>query len=436
MTLHRSLGLVLAVLLHLLGCEGGAGDSDSSGDTAGGPDPRLENTAAFVEDGPYRSVLASCIAVTSRRDSCRLEDLPLLGMEVDAPDIPIVMEHVAVSHDWMGQRFEQVLAVLPEEILQLMGGVTAVVIDDDIRPSSYHSWTGAIYLDPANLWLTNEERATIGTEPDYRRGFGVGLAFRSLSRHVLGDEYAYPFYPLSGSQERTLDEIRYRVASLLLHELAHANDYFPPATIADLDWKLTVATAADQGRDGRVSERLAIEDPLTSEQLFGLARVRFRGIEATRLQEAITAAEVADSFALDFASHDYSYTTVREDVAMLFEEAMMKYLFDIDRDIAFTPTPTSPASCSDYVVAWGTRNRIGDVEVIERARFVVSELMPETDFSSFFESLPLPTFMQSGLDWCSNLQLGADARARRSSSSDRIARWNERVAADVGEPHE
>ena len=75
-------------------------------------------------------------------------------------DTDAIMQRLVVSHDWMGQRFKEVLDILPAEILQLMSGVTAVVIDDDIRPSYYTNWTGAIYLDPANLWLTNDDSLT------------------------------------------------------------------------------------------------------------------------------------------------------------------------------------------------------------------------------------------------------------------------------------
>jgi hypothetical protein len=355
-------------------------------------------------------------------------------MDVEVPEIDDIMQRLVVSHDWMGERFGEALALLPWEILDLMGAVTAIVIDDDIRPSYYSSLTGAIYLDPATLWLTNEEKATVSTEPDYRAGFGAELGFRSLGRYVLNDDYAYDYYPLDGTQEREIEDILYRLSALLLHELGHANDYFPPSIIADLDPNQSLAQAGNAWKPERVSERLTADSPLSSEMLLGLAEVMFRGQAASDSQRALSAAEVGASFETDVASDDYNYSTPREDVAMLFEEAMMKYLFDIDRDIAFTPRPEDAAGCSDYIVDWGNRNRVGHVEVIDRAEFVVTEMLPGLDWGLFFEELPFPTPMQMGLDWCSNLQLGVPP-SFSAAGADRDELFDERVWMDVGVPH-
>jgi hypothetical protein len=357
-------------------------------------------------------------------------------MEVDVPEIDDIMQRLVVSHEWMGERFLEALALLPLEILDLMGAVTAIVIDDETRPSYYSSRTGAIYLDPALLWLTNEEKATVSTEPDFRNGFGADLGFRSLGRYVRNDAYAYPFHPLDGTEEREIGDILYRLAALLLHELAHANDYFPPSIIADLDANQSVAQAADTWAPERVSQRLTTNSPLTSDLLFGLAEVMFRGQPTSASQRALSAAEVGAGFEPDVASDDYGYSTPREDVAMLFEEAMMKYFFDIDRDIAFTQVPADPAKCSDYIVEWGNRNRVGEEDVIARAEFVVTEMLPGLlDSSLFFDELPFPTPMQTGLDWCSNLELGVQALSVRAFRADPVELWNERVRMDVGQPH-
>jgi hypothetical protein len=432
--------LLVAAVSLLQACGGGGGDSGSSGDDPPRPPPALENTRPFVADGPYAAVLKPCITAASTEDSCTLTDLPLLGMEPAAPDIESdiesIMHRLVVSHDWMGQNFEAALAVLPEEILQLMSGVTAIVIDDDIRPSYYSSLRGAIYLDAAYLWLTNEEKATVTTKEDYRSHFADELAFRSLARYVKDDDYAYPYYPLDGSEERMISDIRYPLAKVLLHELAHANDFFPPAAIGSLDPNLTLVEASQTLSDDRISEQLTAWSPLTSETMLVLARVMFRGESATDEQKALSAAEVGQEFEADVANDDYAHNTIREDLAMLFSEAMMKYYFDIDRDIAYTPNPTDGTGCSAYIVEWGNRNRIGDPEVKVRAQFVVSALLPEGDFDLFFQDLALPTPMQEGLDWCSNLQLGAPQQLLQAFSADRIRSWDERVLRDVGPPRE
>jgi hypothetical protein len=93
---------------------------------------------------------------------------------------------------------------------------------------------------------------------------------------------------------------------------------------------------------------------------------------------------------------------------MLFEEAMMKYHFGIDRDIAFTDLPlTIRPTCDDYRVRWGVRNRLGDLAVRPRAEFVAAELLPGVDFATFFDGFPAPTSMAIDQGWCSNLTLGA-----------------------------
>jgi hypothetical protein len=251
---------------------------------------------------------------------------------------------------------------------------------------------------------------------------------------VKDNDYAYPYYPLDGSEERTISDLLYPLARLLLHELAHANDFFPPAAIGSLDRNLTLVEASQALSDERVSEQLTARSPLTSQMMLALARVMYRGEPASDAQKALTAAEVGGEFEADVANDDYAHNTIREDLAMLFSEAMMKYFFDIDRDIAYTPDPTDATVCSAYIVEWGNRNRIGDPEVKVRAQFVVSALLPEGDFDLFFQDLALPTPMQNGVDWCSNLQLGVPQPLLQALSADRIGSWDERVHGDVGPP--
>ena len=396
-----------ALALTLLGCGGGGGGGGTqTGDgNALPPQPELANVSAFVATSPYAGVLPGCVAAEQQSESCTLDTLPLIGLEHDNPDIPAIMARVVVSHDWMGERFEAVLSRLPADILQLLKGVTAIVIDDDIRPSFYTTLTGAIYLDPANLWLTNAEKATINQEDDFRSGFGSALAFRSLWRYVLNNANAYGYYSLDGDEVRQLGDIIYRLAALLYHALAHANDFFPPDIIGGLDTAEAVVVAARRLDGLRVAQQLAGDSPLQSDTLRSLAGVMFGGDTPSAAQRAFTANEVGEWFVADRASDDYAYSSIYEDVAMLFEESMMKYHFNIDRDVAFTTAPTNLNNCGEYVVGWGNRNRIGDAEVKARARYVVAELLPGAELDNFFDNLPLPTEMVPGADWCANIRL-------------------------------
>ena len=173
--------------------------------------------------------MLACTVQLRNGNECSLLTLPMIGMEFADPDVEDIMSRVLVSHDWMGERFRQVLQTMSREILLLTSALSASVISHHIRPSFYTGQTAAIYLDPAGLWLTPEEQATVDTAPDYRAGFGNALAFRMPWRYVRDNEYVTRT-PSSGT--RTVEDIRFRMAALLVHELAHANDFFSPARVA------------------------------------------------------------------------------------------------------------------------------------------------------------------------------------------------------------
>jgi hypothetical protein len=283
--------------------------------------------------------------------------------------------------------------------------VTGIVIAADIRPSHYRPDTGAIYLDPADLWLTASERATISKEEDFRSGFSNGLGFRSLWRYVEGNSYAYDDYPLNGTvSSRSISDIVRPMAALLFHELAHANDFMPPALVAQLNPQLTAAAAIDSMDGSLISTELRLQNPLTSQMQYELGRVMFRGITATENQKQLTAEQVGLDFAIDGSSDSYNYSSQYEDVAMLFEEVMMKRHFNIDRELAFTDAPPATgATCANYVVRWGVRNRIGNPLVKARAQSILYKVLGVTDTTAYFSALPAPRTMTNGVSWCSSI---------------------------------
>jgi hypothetical protein len=393
-----------AALLFLGACSGGGTTAYDLG--PGGSDPDLSDISVYVSDGPYAEVLKAC-STADMASLCTLGTLPLIGYDSPAPTIPDVMSRVLVSHPWMALRFEEVLNQLPPDMLTLFKGVTAIVIDSDIRPSFYSGGTAAIYLDPASLWLTNEEKATISRVADYRSNFGAALQFVELWRYVKDNDYAYASYSLTGTETRQFSDITYPLARLLFHELAHANDLLPPGYQPVLDPQMTPYQAILSLADVTIAERLHAASPLTSELWLSLAQVLYRGVPATLEQISYSADVVGASFESDVANETYSYSSKHEDVAMLFEEAMMNYHFGIDRDIAFTGLPlTISPECDDYRVRWGVRNRLGDPDVKPRAEFVAAELLPGVNFATFFAGFPEPTSMAIDQGWCSNLILG------------------------------
>ncbi len=391
----------LFILFVIASCGGG---DDGNTAVAGNQDTGdFADLAAYKTDSPYASIITDCVRAQTEAQLCRLNRLPLIGMESETPTIDEIMDRVVVSHAWMGARFEEVLENVPPEMLPVFKALTAVVIDDDIRPAYYTSQTGAIYLDPAFLWLSVDEKRTINTKQDFRSGYDDPLAFRAYSQYVLNGQRVASVGSLTDNTTRELDDILYLISRLLLHELAHANDFFPPHMLdqlnaADNPWSASTAVS-----DERISTRLTNNDPLTSSVMYSLGGVMYRGESPSAADLAITAPEVGEEFEADGAVDNYAYSTQYEDTAMLFEIAMMKYLFDIDHEVAFTDAPEDEAFCQEYIIRWGQHGRIGDNDVRARAQFVVSELMPSLETSLFFQELPLPQSLPVDVDLCSIL---------------------------------
>jgi len=386
LTPHRQWLKIALTALIIAGCNGDDAQND------------LADAYTYKANSPYNGVMESCINPENRRDFCSLGTLPVLGMEYNNPGVAQIMERVVVSHDWMGARFEELLNRMPSALLPLFKGITAVVIDDDIRPAYYTTSTGAIYLDPAFLWLSVAEKRTINPQQDYRAGFDDPLAFRQLSRYVRDGQVAYRIASLTDNSTRSFEDITLLAARLLLHELAHANDFIPPGNYHQLNPNHTVSDAVSTLVDQWVSTRLSDSEPLVSDVMFSLAGVMYSGDDPTIDDLEITASEVGNAFEPDAAGDDYGYTSQFEDLAMLFESTMMKYFFDADYEMAFTGVPENPSFCDYYQIGWGVRNRIGDSDVKPRAEFAAKELLPNTLFGSFFEDLDSPTEISG--DWC------------------------------------
>lgn len=370
---------------------------------------RKAKTFAYNADSPYAADLVNCVYSNSLTSSCTLKQTPLLAQEAEnttAPTTKSIMDRVVVSHQWMGKRFEDFLTNNDpnNDIKNLLRATTAIVIAYDVRPSFYWAATGAIYLDAENFWLTPQERDTINEAPDFRADFGKDLQFVMPWRYVKDNDYASQSYSRLSRVERTAEDALYRLTSLMYHELAHANDFFPSYEWYSHNSNLRVLDAAISS--SFESDELAITFPLTSQEMYGLAQVRFAGETATATQKAYLPIDVEGFFSPDSATDFYGYSSTREDYAMLFEELMMKNRFNIVRDVAITNQPTGDnITSSDYVVKWGQRGRIGDNKLRERVLFSASRVLPEFDSESAMEAVPAPIQMIEGDSWIDNLTI-------------------------------
>lgn len=370
-------------------------------------DELLSNTYAYRAEAPEAAAALRCAKAETVAQSCSLATLAPIAFTHPQPSVANIMERVLVSHPWMGQRFEQLLMLMPEDIHYLLGGVTAIVIDDDIRPSYYTRLTGAIYLDPANLWLTPQEREQISAAPDYRAAYAGQMSFRSLWR------YNIPGWSEPMSGERSIEDIEPRLAALLFHELAHANDIFPRHYYqqADVNQSFVMLTETIAQQTGSNSESNYLSTifqtlyPLNSQSMLRIAEILYKGYTPTAAERALTAAEVGAALEQEGANDEYAYTSQFEDLAMLFEEAMMKLHYGAERDIVFANLPAAndtAVDCDDYTVGWGMRNRLGDPAVKPRAQWVVEHLLTERDYSILFDTLEPARPIPNGLGWCTS----------------------------------
>jgi hypothetical protein len=433
---HRYIYICILLAVFLAACTGGGGGGSAPAPTQQPanntvpttqnpiannssnkiPPPNLPSTDAYRLDAETRSlafavdeedrrsdVLVYCTVMIRGNDACSFNDLPLIGMETDNPTVDDIMSRAVVTHPWMATRLQDLLEIMPPEVLLMMRGATAIVVSSGINVSYYTAQTGAMYLSAEGMWLTQAEEAVLTDEPDERIASQRRFKWLMLWRYVEGDTDIRSF-------SRSLTSLKRSTTALLFHELAHANDYYP-------------IHAADQfvragpiwyniNPDVITSEHLASTYPLQSEYMFDFAAVGFGGGPATQAQLDSVAEDIVGEFSNDHANDYYNYYTNREDLAMAFEEAMLMYTLNLHRDVAVVSVPEIAENCGDYLVAWGQRGRIGDPAVAARSLYAVQRLLPEaaSGVAAMLDEMPIPAQMQEGVDWCTNITLGAPSQ--------------------------
>ncbi len=373
-------------------------------------DTRVAKVFPYNKNSPYKDDLTHCVYSNTLTSSCTLNKLPLIAKEIQnsssTPDINTIMDRVVVSHQWMGDRFKEFLTNNDphNDIKKLLRATTAIVISYDVRPSFYWAATGAIYLDADNFWLTAQERDTINEAPDFRADFGNDLKFIMPWRYVKNNDYASEYIPASVRINRTASSGLYQLSSLMYHELAHANDFFPSSEWATHSSQMRILDAALSS--DFESDQLSITLPLQSQTMRDLAQVSFAGEDADETQKSYLPSDIQTFFSPDIATDFYAYSSLREDYAMLFEELMMQKRFNIFRDVAITNQPTGDnVSVRDYIVTWGQRGRIGEESIKPRVLFSASRVLPEFDSVAAINSIPAAIEMTQGNNWIENLSI-------------------------------
>lgn len=357
---------------------------------------------AYQPDSPHAEALESCIYNNLVDRSCTFQQLPLIGQQTDNPDVADIMQRVLVSHAWMGERFEQYLnqSVAAQDMLQLLRATTAIVISYDVRPSFYWSATGAIYLDANNFWVTPQERDTLNDQPDFRSSFGNDLQFFIPWRYVKNNAYYLNngSYPVAERQSKTFTDLEASITWLMYHELGHANDFFPPAKWQSISRSTSPLRYISDNEPN--STAFSQSYPLHSTEMASLAQVSFAGSTATEAQKNLNAQDVSLFFEPDDAPAYYSYSTIREDYATLFERFMMSYRMGVSADVAVVPSDSD-----NFEVVWGQRDRFNEARIQPRVEAVVTQILPAINVSDIQPNLPQPQLMTPGLGWVENLQI-------------------------------
>ena len=175
-----------------------------------------------------------------------------------------------------------------------------------------------------------------------------------------------------------------------------------------------------------LSPRLQAQYPQYSTLLQRLAEVRFFGEEPTDEEAALGADVVGPEFAVDGGLDFYAYASIREDLAELFEAAMMKAVYDIDMHVAFTNQPPEgdeDYECDELVVGWGAGKRLGDESVAVRAGWVLAEIFGPSDAIDDFvaEQSGTQRLMEPGVGLCANLRRGLGLASRSGDGIRRLA---------------
>jgi len=393
-------------------------------------DTKVGRVHPYRATSSFASALGRCVYSAalvwsgSVNTMCKTSELPLIDQSggVTLPSVDAVMDRVLVSHDWMGANLEAFLRQQDPDgdFRRLLGSVNAVIVGAHVRPSFYSSATGAIYLDADNLWLTPAERDVIDESPDFRSSFDSALNYAEPWRYVSGNQYASPAYPETLRTTRSLGNLVPDLASLLYHELGHANDFFPTATRAALDGSIPIWSNGVSRISARLlpSDVLTTQYPLQSAEEHALAQVKFAGVAANATQSGYTPLQVSAFFTVDGATDEYNYLTQYEDLAMLFEEFMMATRRGIRRDVAFTTKYSAGMTGADLAVAWGQRGRIADANVKPRIKLALAQMAPWID-PALVDALPAPIAMRAGESWTANLSqtLPASVASRYRASA-------------------
>ncbi len=325
---------------------------------------------------------AQCLSQPHAPSTCTLESLDFLA-DTNNPDIHRILNQSFVTDTELRSRLAHQLQALPTELLSLFGSITALVIHPDISLSLFSPSTGAIYLSPdfliapTNVFepLLNPDQAINCTPHNpiafiHRYSYHNQVAFNDM---VLTQSYLPIKTLFQGSQLSLVKRQQLAFSAVIIHELAHANDFYPKAVLEGRNLYVT-PNELISSNTGAISNELSALYPLYDQD--GLMASLGKPFESTETPEQLMN-HIQSAFLKSGANDAYSFSRPTEDLAMLFEAWAMKAFFDIDRDTAFTLIPQhSLIACQNEAISGFIRNRLFDDDVYPRAKWLASILLP------------------------------------------------------------
>lgn len=346
------------------------------------------------ENGPYNKMLLKCAYVKDRNNSCPINELPLIGQTDKKITIKSILNRTLVSHKELGDTFKAALLELNSDILyNMFGSVTSIIISDKINPSFYHPYTGAIYISARYLWTNENMKKLAFNTVDSRENAVSSTRWASLNYEIL-EVYLLNNRSIRASTyvvSRDISELKTDLFKLLIHELTHANDYFPKSyydemSSSEKEEKIGLI-CLDRFRKKQLISHQFPTSPI-NQNLYLYARVLFHGhdLKSTNL-ESFNSTDIANFFSSDLAVDMYGYSTTLEDLATLVTDYILLGELGVEKKISLITHPSNNFTIpSDYTykIAWGSKNRILKNEIIERANYGMSKIFPELNLDQYY----------------------------------------------------
>ena len=310
----------------------------------------------FKPDSIYSQKLLNCSFPDTEEKSCIVKDLPLLGMNAQKISVNDILNRTLVTHQFLGEKFKQVLLKIPPDTLALFGAVNGIVISSEVTTNAYWARSGFIYLSARLFCRSKDECQTLSKENDSQK-----LPVKFVNDYVHNQKSIW--------DESIQDDqiLLYKVAATLFHELAHANDYFEPSYVRSNDF------AIEKSYDELTFERMTVRQMVSlriparpkSTRLENLANIIYKNKEMTADDLSLSPQSIADEFLAENTNDLYSHINHEEDMARLVEEALMLTYFNIPRLIVFTDKSNS--------IVYAEKRRVARPNLRTRVLFAIEK---------------------------------------------------------------